>query len=343
MRKFPPCIVLFSLFLPSAFAGITLSSPSNGATVSSPAHFVASASSGCSKGVAAMGVYDNNVLMMTSGGSKLDTQVALSSGTHRNTVVQYWDHCGGSGKVQISLNVDGTSADNSGGFTFANLEDKSGWLGYGELAPVYDICTDCRPKVTWGFKQGITDPAVGATSTRFDVGGSVKYSDALFVNHLLGDGSPTPDPNATILSSIHQLTYDVWFFGSHLELAHALEFDIGLNFNGRAMMFGTECRMEGNEVWALWDNPNHKWVDTQVPCKAVNGKWNHLVLQFHRTDGNYLVYDSITLNGTTNSLGWKTNSVPHTWHGLVVNFQLDGNGTQADYSVYIDKLNITYK
>jgi hypothetical protein len=109
----------------------------------------------------------------------------LSSGTHNNTVVQYWDHCGGSGKVRISLTVGSTSGEDvSGSVTFANIEDKSGWIGYGELAPVYDICTDCRPKVTWGFKQGITDPAVGTVSTRFDLGGSICW--AMGVLRLIG-------------------------------------------------------------------------------------------------------------------------------------------------------------
>ncbi len=40
-----------------AFAGVTLTSPGNGVTVGSPVHFVASGTSACSKGVAAMGIY----------------------------------------------------------------------------------------------------------------------------------------------------------------------------------------------------------------------------------------------------------------------------------------------
>ena len=58
------------------------------------------------------------------------------------------------------------------------------------------------------------------------------------------------------MNSIRHMVYDVYFYGDHLDLAHALEFDIGLNVSGRAMMFGTECRMEGNKLWAVWDNPN---------------------------------------------------------------------------------------
>jgi hypothetical protein len=294
-----------------------------------------------------MGVYDNNVLMVTSDGSKLDTNVALTAGTHNNVVIQYWDFCGNANKTQMSLKV-GVAEDtggSTGGKTFANIEEFNGWLTYGELAPVYGICTNCRPKVTWGMKQGVTAPGGVTNATRFDVGGEVKYSDALFVNHLVGDGSTQGmlDKSNTVLKSIGHITYSVDFYSDHLELAHALEFDVGLNHSGRAHMFGTECRTEGNKLWAIWDNPGHRWVDTKVPCKALDSKWNHLVLEFTRTSDNHLIYDSITLNGVKSTLNWKNNSIPSSWRGMVVNFQLDGNKDQADYSVYLNKLNITYR
>lgn len=354
MRKFFFLLLTGLFFLSvsstSAFAGISITSPGSGSSVQSPVHFVASSSaSSCSKGVAAMGVYDNNVLMATTDGSKMDTSVSLTSGTHSNIVVQYWDFCGNSTKTKMSLKVD-TAEDtggstSTGGKTFANIEEFKGWLTYGELAPKYGICTDCKPKVTWGMKQGVAAPGGVTNATRFDVGGSVKYSDALFVNHLIGDGSTQGilDKSNTVLKSINHITYSVDFYSDHLELAHALEFDTGLNHSGRAMMFGTECRLEGNKVWAVWDNPGHKWVDTKIPCQAVDSKWNHLVIEFTHTSDNHLVYNSITLNGKTSTLNWTNNSIASSWRGMVVNFQLDGNGSQADYSVYMNKLNITYK
>jgi hypothetical protein len=295
-----------------------------------------------------MGVYDANVLKTTSKGSQLDTSVSLSTGTHSNVVVQYWDNCGGSNKFRFSLNV-GTSTSPSTSLpsnakTFANLEDQKGWLAYGELPPIYDICTGCRPKVTWGYVQGITSPAVGTVSTRFDVGGYVPYSDALFVNHLVGDGTTQnlPDRDGTLMNTIRHMVYDVYIYSDHIERAHAIEFDLGLNVSGRAMMFGTQCRTEANKVWSVWDQPNHKWVDTPIPCGIQDGKWTHVTVKFYRSSDNHQTYESITQNGQTYNLGWTYNSIPSAWHGLVTNFQLDGNKTQEDYSVFIDKLNISY-
>ena len=52
---------------------------------------------------------------------------------------------------------------------------------------------------------------------------------------------------------------------------------------------------------------------------------------------------SITLNGVTTTLNktYSPFSAPGWW-GVVVNFQLDGNYNQSDYSVYLDKFNFTY-
>src|SRR4051812_14775870 len=128
----------------SAFAGITITSPGSGSTVQSPVHFVASSTSGCAKGIDAMGVYDGSVLMATTDGAKMDTYVSLTQGTHSNIIVQNWDKCGGYTKVKISLNVGtSTSSDttSSTAKTFASVENFKGWHGFGELAPAYEICT----------------------------------------------------------------------------------------------------------------------------------------------------------------------------------------------------------
>jgi hypothetical protein len=59
MLKYVSAVVCLSaLFAPAAFAGVTVSSPSNGATVSGSVHYVASATTNsCSKGVGSMGIY----------------------------------------------------------------------------------------------------------------------------------------------------------------------------------------------------------------------------------------------------------------------------------------------
>ena len=134
-------VCLCALFALPAFAGVTVSSPGSGATVGSPVHFVATGSSpACSKGVASVGIYTSpGVLAYKVNGSKLDTYLSMSSGTHY-PVVQEWDNCGWSATAQLTVAVSGSSG---GGKTFSNLQKSSGWTGYALLPPSFGICGSC--------------------------------------------------------------------------------------------------------------------------------------------------------------------------------------------------------
>ena len=93
----------------SAFAGVTVSIPSNGSTVGTSVNFVASGSTSCSKGVASMGIYPSaNWLVYTVEGSKLNTSISLNPGTY-NVVVEEWDYCGGASTATVNVNVQSGS------------------------------------------------------------------------------------------------------------------------------------------------------------------------------------------------------------------------------------------
>jgi hypothetical protein len=63
-----------------------------------------------------------------------------------------------------------------------------------------------------------------------------------------------------------------------------------------------------------------------------------------RTSDNHLVYQSITLNGQTNTLNWTFGhgSAPG-WYGVTINYQMDGNDHQDAYKVYLDNLTLSYQ
>jgi hypothetical protein len=317
--------------------GVHVSAPANNSTVTSPVHFAATATTTCSKGVASMGIYTApGQKAYVGAGSSLSTDLTLPAGTY-DTVVEEWDNCGGASVTPVNILV--------GGNTFSGLQASGGWTGYGELAPNYAICTICGSGITWSMKQGITSPSLSNKAAQFSIGGATPYSDALWNNHLIGDGSSQglPDTDHTLVPTIHNFTYDVYFYGTSLETAQSIEFDVAQFFDGLGFMFGTECRIVQGQQWAVWDNVNAKWYPTGIPCKPVDNAWNHLTIQFQRTSDNQLLYQSFTLNGTTSTVNLKYPpfSAPGWW-GIVVNFQLDGNYKQAPYSVYLDNLNLTY-
>src|SRR5215470_17868621 len=177
-------IVCLCSFVPSAFSSVTVSSPSNGSTSSSPVHFVATGSSpACSKGVASMGIYTApNVLAYTVNGSQLDTMLPMNSGSY-NVVVKQWDHCGWATGANITLTVNGSTGKQ---YVFSDLQTKKGWNGYALLPPMYPLCGTCKstgPELKWSWTPNLGSPAPsmdGKTTKTVYGGGTVQWSDAFW-------------------------------------------------------------------------------------------------------------------------------------------------------------------
>src|SRR5215469_5045007 len=209
-------VCLFAAFSAPAFAGVSVSSPQSGSTVASPVQFVASASSACSKGVAAMGIYTApGALAYKVNGSRLNTTLNMKAGNY-NVVVQEWDNCGSAAKAAIALTVGASSSGTgspsptptSGGKTFSNLEG-SKWTGYALLPPNFPICTTCTAngsKAKWGWYPGQSTPSLYGSSTRTSyLGGTTQWADILWNNKLIGDFSSQglPDTKKTLIPTLH--------------------------------------------------------------------------------------------------------------------------------------------
>jgi len=152
------------------------------------------------------------------------------------------------------------------------------------------------------------------------------------------------DTNQTQVSAIYDFTYDVYFYGDNLDLSEALEFDVNQYFDGMGFIYGHQCRIANGNEWDIFDNEKGQWISTGIPCFPNSNSWNHLTIKVQRTSDNHLKYQSITLNGTTNTLSWSLgHGSASDWYGVVINFQMDGNYRQDSYNVYLDNLTLTYQ
>lgn len=321
----------------NAGSGVSVSTPSNGATVGSPANFVASATTGCSAGVAAMGVYVNNQLVYVVQGSQMNTQIPMGSG-NQYVVVQEWDRCGGASTKPMNLNVNA-------GKMISAIQGQSGWIQWGELPPTDDVCNPCNG-VTWSMAQHQNNVSLSGNATKFTIGGSTPYSDALFSNPIMGQNSTIlPDSNHALIPTLHNFTYDAQVFVTNLNVTQSLEFDINqYPGGGVGLEFGTQCDHLGSGDWDIWDNVNARWVPTGAPCNLNNNGWNHVVIQVQRQPNNDLLYQTITMNGVTYNINrtMAPFQVPSGWYGMTVNFQMDGNYNQSPNTAYLDNFNVTY-
>jgi len=83
------------------------------------------------------------------------------------------------------------------------------------------------------MNQHIASPSLSGNATKFSIGGTQPYSDVLWTNPLIGTNSSQgmPDSDHKIIPNLHGFTYDLYFYGTNLELSQVLEFDINQYFN----------------------------------------------------------------------------------------------------------------
>ncbi len=194
------------------------------------------------------------------------------------------------------------------------------------------------------MEQQVSSPSMSGDSAQMDIGGQTAFSDILWNNHLIGDFSSqgAPDPDHSVVASLHNFTYDVYFYPTDVSVSQALEFDINQFVGGQSYIWGHECRIAGGNEWDIWDNQNQAWIPTGVPCNPTNNAWNHVTIQVQRTDQNQLLFQSITLNGKTSVINHTENPTSSNWHGITINYQQDGNRSQQAYSVWLDNLTFSY-
>src|SRR6266478_3032006 len=220
-------VCLLAICAPAAFAGVTVTSPTNGSTVSGAVSFVASATtSSCSKGVASMGIYTApGVLAYVANGSSLNTSLNLNAGTY-NTTVEEWDYCGGAATKAITVTV----SSQSGVHLTAPTNNGT------SSSPVNFSATATS---SYSMTQNIKSPSMSGQATEFWVGGTTPYGDALFNNHLIGDLSSQgmPDKSHTLVNPYKNFTYDVYFYGTDLGLSQALEFDVNQFFDSMGFIW----------------------------------------------------------------------------------------------------------
>lgn len=318
-------------------SNLAVTSPAADSTVSATTSYVATAVSGCSAGVAAIGVYVDDQLVYVTPGSQLNTPISLTPGKHK-TAVQDWDNCGGSVSTPINVSVTGT--------TIYNLQAASGWNQWGELNPAYDICNAPCSGVTWQMNQHIAPYSLSGDATKYVIGGTTPYSDVLWSNPVLGQGAPDnlKDQKHSLLPTLHNFNLDTYVYVTNFAVTQDLEFDINMYAGGVGMEWGTECNHLDHKVWDIWDNIHAAWIPTTIPCILNEKAWNHVALQVQRQPNNDLLYQTLTVNGTVYNLNITVAPfpVPAGWWGMTVNYQMDGNYNQSPNVTYLDKTNFTY-
>jgi hypothetical protein len=207
--------------------------------------------------------------------------------------------------------------------TFSKIENMSGWDG----------CTGCAgggANATYWMKQWMTSPSLDGNSTQFFVGGTKPFSHGLWWRRMSSDGSAS------------HFKFDMNYYMKNPGASQGLEFAVNQAINGKWYKFSTQCSF-GSKVWRVWDSANSHWVSTGITCSRPSAyKWTHVTFEYARASGK-AKFISITVNGVKHYVNKSFSPQSKSSNTSVgIHFQLDGNSSQSDYSVWVDKMTLSY-
>jgi hypothetical protein len=210
--------------------------------------------------------------------------------------------------------------------TYSNIDQMSGWQS----------CSSCAgaggtgPVAPFSMWQYVGSPSLDGRSAQFNLGGSHPYSNALWWKQL--GANP----------GVSNFVYDLYYYIKNPTAPQALEFDVNQSLNGKKFIFGTECDFKWTHTWHVYNPASGQWIITSVPCSVPAAySWNHVTLSSHRNSNGSMTFVSVTVNGHTyyfNRTFWPQNSNARE---LNVAFQMDGNSSQTNYSVWLDRVTLT--
>jgi hypothetical protein len=208
--------------------------------------------------------------------------------------------------------------------TIPDIQKLGGW----------EDCTACTGSAfaLYSMKEGIAAPSLSGASARFSMlPGTLPFGGALWFKFLTIDNSAT------------HFVYDLYFYTDQPSAPQALEFNVSQSTGGNRYSFATQCDLSVHRAWMAWSPTENGWVSTGVPCiQAPPKTWNHLIWEFNRDTSGRAVFAAITLNGDRKEIGISMPPTPDKSNGIDVAFQLDANRTAAPYSVWLDKVNLSY-
>ena len=175
----------------------------------------------------------------------------------------------------------------------------------------------------------VSSPSLSGSSSKFSIGGSTPYSNALWWKQVGAN------------SSAHNFKYDLYFYLRNSSAPQALEFDVNQSVDGHKYIFGTECDIRNTGTWRVWSKA-YGWRSTGIGCHAPTAyTWHHLTWQFQRTSGGNVNFVSVTIDGSTHYVNRIYAPEGSSVNELNVAFQMDGNKYMTDYQVWLDKVTLT--
>jgi hypothetical protein len=237
--------------------------------------------------------------------------------------------------LALALGVSFASAQTapSTAKAFYKIEQMSGW----------GMCAECAgtggtgPTGTVSLTHNQTSPSLDGNSSKYFIGGSTPYTNALFWKKLI------TSTQASTNKATHHFIYDAKFYVKDATAVSGLEWDINQYVSGKFYLFGTQCGFRTSHTWDIYNNTGHKWVSTGFSCTNLKSySWHHVIIEMERTTGDRLHYISVSLDGNKHYVNKYYYPTSTSYSAVTVNYQMDGNSYMTDYNTWLDKFSLYY-
>jgi hypothetical protein len=326
----------------TAPGGVTITSPANGASVSSPFTLKASDATCSSQTVTSMSYALDSDAATSVNGTSIDAQVTAAAGNHTVYVTAQGDD-DATCNASVSLTVPAaaaappsspappsasTSPVPSNAIVDSSIQTLANWEGN------HDPGTGASSSSS-GSMFMVSSPSLSGDAREFDTAFSGSGGEIYHVSF----GNDTTSTN---------FFYDaeVYLTSSASNIAN-LEMDMNsVMANGDTVIYGFQCDgYSGTWDYAENDGGSPHWVHSSAACdvrKWSQETWHHIQISYSRDDSGNVTYHSVWLDGVESPINATVGSALALGWGptLLTNFQIDGLGSGSN-TVYLDNLTIS--
>jgi hypothetical protein len=306
---------------PAALCGfpVSIASPTNGASVSSPVPIVAAANP--PDPIYITRLYVDGKAVLYTPKSSVNQLIWMPDGPHTVEVVAE-DTAGYIATTSMRVNVVGQ------GPGATNIQDHYDWVSCSAVI-ANSTCAAGLGVASSNLALHQTTPSLDGSAAKFSLGGSTPYSNELYWVPIGGG------------NSVSHFTYELYFYVDPGDAPQSLEFDVNQAFGGTRWTWGTQCDFNQSHEWNIWDPLHEIWVPIPIPCDHfASNTWIHLVWRLERV-GDQVHYINVSVGDRTYPVDVYYGAQPNwTQEEIDIAFQMDGNYKQEPYDVWLDEVNL---
>lgn len=225
-----------------------------------------------------------------------------------------------------------TPTTGNGATVIDNIEDSNSWLTCGACGNDGGAGSVPHSSVT----PDIATPSEDGTSTQFSIAATVPFTNTYwYILH------PVVGNQFAALN----YEFDLYIPTGSENAPQAIEFECQQILGGWIYNFAFQADY-GRNLWRVFNYGAKAWEATTIPLQRFSpGTWHHLLAEYHSDATTHTVFhDALTVDGTRYPINMTHDAFFSGANDQFTNaFQLDSDGQITPYSVYLDKMKITYK